>query len=81
MALIEIISDENLFVSGNPKTQKGDNDMLKPNPKTSWNRIERMPAVSTSTYVDESASIIDDVRIGERVYVVPGVTFAPMRLP
>jgi carbonic anhydrase/acetyltransferase-like protein (isoleucine patch superfamily) len=54
MALIEIISDENLFVSGNPKIQKGDNDMLKPNPKTSWNSVERMPTVSTSAYVDES---------------------------
>ena len=48
--------------------------MLKPNPKTSWNSIERMPTVSTSAYVDESASIIGDVRIGERVYVAPGVS-------
>ena len=64
MALIEIISDENLFASGNPKIQKGDNDMLKPNPKTSWNSVERMRTVSTSAYVDESASVIGDVRIG-----------------
>jgi len=74
MALIEIIGDENLFVSGNPNIQKGGNNMLKPNPKTSWNSIERMPTVSTSAYVDESASIIGDVRIGERVYVAPGVS-------
>jgi carbonic anhydrase/acetyltransferase-like protein (isoleucine patch superfamily) len=48
--------------------------MLKPNPKTSWNSVERMPTVSTSAYVNESASIIGDVRIGERVYVAPGVS-------
>jgi carbonic anhydrase len=66
--------DGNLFLSGNPTIQKGDNDMLKPNPKTSWNGMERMPTVSTSAYVDESASIIGDVRIGERVYVAPGVS-------
>jgi carbonic anhydrase/acetyltransferase-like protein (isoleucine patch superfamily) len=48
--------------------------MLKPNPKTSWNRISRMPTVSTSAYVDESASVIGDVRIGEHVYVAPGVS-------
>jgi carbonic anhydrase len=57
------------------KNRKGDNDMLKPNAKTSWNSVERMPSISTSAYVDESASIIGDVRIGERVYVAPGVSF------
>ena len=36
--------------------------------------MERMPAVSTSAYVNESASIIGDVRIGERVYVAPDVS-------
>lgn len=36
--------------------------------------MESMPTVSTSAYVDESASIIGDVRIGERVYVAPGVS-------
>jgi carbonic anhydrase len=74
MTLIEIISDENLFVSGDQKIQRGDNDMLKPNPKTSWNCMERMPTVSTSAYVDEAASVIGDVRIGERVYVAPGAS-------
>jgi len=36
--------------------------------------MERMPTVSTSAYVNESASIIGDVRIGEGVYVAPGVS-------
>ena len=36
--------------------------------------MERMPTVSTSAYVNESASIIGDVRIGERVYVAPDVS-------
>ncbi len=48
--------------------------MLKANPKTSWNNIERTPAISTSAYVDSSAILIGDVRIGELVYVGPCVS-------
>jgi len=33
-----------------------------------------MPTVSTSAYVNKSASIIGDVRIGERVYLAPSVS-------
>jgi carbonic anhydrase/acetyltransferase-like protein (isoleucine patch superfamily) len=48
--------------------------MLKANPKTSWNNTERMPTVSATAYVDDSAAIIGDVRIGEQVYVGPCVS-------
>jgi len=48
--------------------------MLKANPKTSWNSTERMPTVSNTAYVDDSATLIGDVRIGEQVYIAPGVS-------
>ena len=48
--------------------------MLKANPKTSWNKTEIMPTVSVSAYVDDSATLIGDVRVGEQVYVAPGVS-------
>src|SRR5450759_4677451 len=48
--------------------------MLKINPKTSWNSTQRMPAVSATAYVDDSAVLIGDVRIGDRVYVAPVVS-------
>jgi len=48
--------------------------MLKANPKTSWNSNECMPTVAATAYVDESAMIIGDVRIGEEVYVGPCVS-------
>ncbi len=48
--------------------------MIRSNPKTSWNRAESMPTVAKSAYVDEAASVIGDVRIGERVYVAPGAS-------
>ncbi len=48
--------------------------MLKANPKTSWNSTEIMSTVPASAYVDESATLIGDVRIGEEVYVAPGVS-------
>ena len=48
--------------------------MLKRNPKTSWNSVESMPTVSKTAYVDPAATVIGDVRIGERVYVAPCVS-------
>lgn len=48
--------------------------MLKANPKTSWNDTEIMPRISATAYVDDSAVLIGDVRIGERVYVAPCVS-------
>ncbi len=45
--------------------------MLRKNPRTSWNEQERMPSVAATSYVDDSAVIIGDVRIGESVYVGP----------
>lgn len=48
--------------------------MIKANPKTSWNSAELMPRIHSSSYVDESATIIGDVRIGEQVYVAPSVS-------
>lgn len=48
--------------------------MLKSNPKTSWNSEERMPTVSATAYVDDSATLIGDVRIGNMVYVAPAVS-------
>lgn len=48
--------------------------MLKANPKTSWNDKEIMPRISATAYVDSSATLIGDVRIGEQVYVAPGVS-------
>ena len=48
--------------------------MLKANPKTSWNKVETMPTVSATAYVDGSATLIGDVRIGEEVYVAPSVS-------
>lgn len=48
--------------------------MLKINPKTSWNSTQSMPTVSPTAYVDDSAVLIGDVRIGERVFVAPVVS-------
>jgi carbonic anhydrase/acetyltransferase-like protein (isoleucine patch superfamily) len=48
--------------------------MLKANPKTSWNSTESIPMVPASSYVDDRASLIGDVRIGEQVYVAPCVS-------
>ncbi len=48
--------------------------MLKANPKTSWNSVESMPTVSATAYVDSSAILIGDVRLGEQVYVGPCVS-------
>jgi len=48
--------------------------MLKANPRTSWNSTERMPTVSKTAFVDDSAMLIGDVRIGEQVYIAPGVS-------
>ena len=48
--------------------------MLKANPKTSWNSTECIPVVPGSSYVDDSATLIGDVRIGEQVYVAPCVS-------
>lgn len=48
--------------------------MLKASPKTSWNSNECMPTIAESAYVDESAAVIGDVRIGAEVYVGPCVS-------
>lgn len=48
--------------------------MIKMNPKTSWNSNECMPTIDETAYVDESAVVIGDVRIGEKVYVGPCVS-------
>ena len=39
--------------------------MLKANCRTSWNSTEIMPQIHSSSYVDESATIIGDVRVGK----------------
>jgi carbonic anhydrase/acetyltransferase-like protein (isoleucine patch superfamily) len=48
--------------------------MQKSNPKTSWNSVERMPTVSSTAYIDDSATLIGDVRIGNMVYIAPAVS-------
>ena len=48
--------------------------MLSKNPRTSWNSEEKVPTISGTAYVDGAASVIGDVRIGERVYVAPGAS-------
>jgi carbonic anhydrase len=48
--------------------------MLKKNPTTSWNKESKMPSVSATAYVDDAATVIGDVRIGERSYIAPGVS-------
>lgn len=48
--------------------------MLRKNPRTSWNSQESVPTVSTTAYVDETAVVIGDVRIGESVYIGPCVS-------
>ncbi len=48
--------------------------MLKASPKTSWNSSERQATIAETAYVDESAVIIGDVRVGEEVYVGPFVS-------
>lgn len=48
--------------------------MLKANCKTSWNSTGTMPQIHSSSYVDESATIIGDVRIGKDVYIAPCVS-------
>jgi carbonic anhydrase len=57
-----------------PNLKRGGVSMLKSNPKTSWNKTERMPTVSPTAYVDDSAILIGDVRIGDKVYVAPAVS-------
>ncbi len=48
--------------------------MIRENPKTSWNDSESMPTIARTAYVDEAATVIGDVRIGERVYIAPGAS-------
>lgn len=48
--------------------------MLKKNPVTSWNSVESLPTVAKTAYIDSSAAVIGDVRIGEQVYVAPSVS-------
>jgi carbonic anhydrase/acetyltransferase-like protein (isoleucine patch superfamily) len=48
--------------------------MIRSNPKTSWNNAESMPTIASTAYVDEAATVIGDVRIGEKVYVAPGAS-------
>jgi carbonic anhydrase/acetyltransferase-like protein (isoleucine patch superfamily) len=48
--------------------------MQKSNPKTSWNSEERTPTVSATAYIDDSATLIGDVRIGNMVYIAPAVS-------
>ena len=48
--------------------------MLKANCRTSWNSTEIMPQIHSSSYVDESATIIGDVRVGKDVYIAPSVS-------
>jgi len=48
--------------------------MIRANPKTSWNDLESMPTIAKTAYVDPAATVIGDVRIGERVYVAPGAS-------
>jgi carbonic anhydrase/acetyltransferase-like protein (isoleucine patch superfamily) len=48
--------------------------MLKANPRTTWNSAARIPTVSATAFVDESATLIGDVHVGEEVYIAPGVS-------
>lgn len=48
--------------------------MIRTNPKTSWNDAESMPTIAKTAYVDPAATVIGDVRIGERAYVAPGAS-------
>jgi carbonic anhydrase/acetyltransferase-like protein (isoleucine patch superfamily) len=48
--------------------------MIKNSPRTSWNKNESMPRVSTTAYVDDAATLIGDVRVGQKVYIAPGVS-------
>lgn len=55
-------------------SEKGGVSILRSNPKTSWNKTERMPTVSSTAYVDDSAILIGDVRIGDNVFIAPAVS-------
>lgn len=48
--------------------------MNKANPRCSWNDAESEPTIASTAYVDGAATVIGDVRIGERVYVGPGAS-------
>ncbi|MCR3883815.1 DapH/DapD/GlmU-related protein [Methanotrichaceae archaeon M04Ac] len=48
--------------------------MIRANPITSWNDAESMATVAKTAYVDPAATVIGDVRIGERVYIGPGAS-------
>jgi carbonic anhydrase/acetyltransferase-like protein (isoleucine patch superfamily) len=48
--------------------------MIKSNPKTSWNSVESTPTIADTAYIDQAATVIGDVRIGENVYVAPAVS-------
>ncbi|MGB3944184.1 MAG: DapH/DapD/GlmU-related protein [Methanothrix sp.] len=48
--------------------------MNKANPRCSWNDAESTPTIASTAYVDGAATVIGDVRIGERVYVGPGAS-------
>ncbi|MCJ7445160.1 MAG: hypothetical protein MUO26_11670 [Methanotrichaceae archaeon] len=41
--------------------------MLKNKPETSWINAEQMPHISATAYVDDSATLIGDVHLGNRV--------------
>lgn len=63
-----------MVLSFKENTRGGSVSMLRSNPRTSWNSKERMPTVSATAYVDDSATLIGDVRIGDNVYVAPSVS-------
>jgi carbonic anhydrase/acetyltransferase-like protein (isoleucine patch superfamily) len=48
--------------------------MKKANPRCSWNDVESIPTIASTAYVDPAATVIGDVRIGERVYIGPGAS-------
>jgi carbonic anhydrase/acetyltransferase-like protein (isoleucine patch superfamily) len=48
--------------------------MIRANPITSWNDAESTATVAKTAYVDPAATVIGDVRIGERVYIGPGAS-------
>ncbi|MDM7939316.1 MAG: DapH/DapD/GlmU-related protein, partial [Methanothrix sp.] len=59
---------------GMPNNKRCGAAMLRANVKTSWNSTESVPSVSFTAYVDDSAMLIGDVRLGEMVYVGPFVS-------
>jgi carbonic anhydrase len=47
---------------------------ISPNPKTSFNRVQKYPRINRTAFVGPFSSVIGDVRIGKNVFIAPNAS-------